>query len=233
MFFLAAESYEDALDRLAVMHTAEVLAGRRRRSGQPKHLGLDPAPFPGWVNPGDRHRLKRILRPLELALIRLASLKRSPQHTAVAAFGEAGAVSGELPLITAKLLEFPPGTILLPGGVDGLHLRAATIPQWSAHFVETMVALRPNAPVLVYGGRSTDPRVVLAATGMAATTLLRDAGLGGDKSASYYSLRYTIGRQILESAGTDAAVEFLGEGNYDLVRQKLGLTPADPPRRRH
>lgn len=229
-FFHAAVGYGDALDRFATVHTIEQLEGLRPSRGQRK--GVRPMPFPGWKNPVDVDRHKRLLRPLEMALVRLVALDRSRQHTAVVAFGEAGAVTGELVQITAGLVDSDKHEILLPGGVDGLDERCATIPHWAAPAVGVLVEARPNAKVLLYSGMSDDPAKVQAALGMAATNVFRDAGLAGDPGVSFYSLRYTSARSILDACGTDAAVEFLGESNYSLVREKLGMAPARPQRAR-
>jgi hypothetical protein len=234
-FFGAATCYEDALDRLAAMHTIEFLEQRQPLNGQQQ--GLRPAAFPGWVNPVDPHRVKRVLRPLELSLLRLVALSHKLQQVAIIAFGEAGAAVGELPQIPVSTINQGSYEVILPGGVDGLAERIAALPHWAGQHVETLAThlaagLDADSTLLVYGGASQDPSKIQSAIAMNATNLFRRIGLGGDASVSFGSLRNTAARNVYTVAGTDAAVEFLGVSSYDLCRQHIGLTRTPQRRER-
>ncbi len=231
-FVADAEDHRDALDRLAVIHTIEVVEGRSRPKGQ--RTGLLPITWPGWVDPEDPHRVKRILTDLELGLVRLCALERSAQHAATIALGECGALAGELPHIVASLVETNTHTVLLPGGVDGLDPRQAVLPSWGADVVlhRATVYAGTDQPLL-YGGRSTELAKIQSSISMNAKKVFRLAGLGGDTSVSFGSLRHTAARKVLDVSGTDAAVEFLGESNYEAVRTKLAMRKAAPQRRRN
>ena len=234
-FFDAATCYEDALDRLAAMHTIEFLEQRQPLNGQQQ--GLRPAVFPGWVNPVDPHRVKRVLRPLELSLLRLVALSHKLQQVAIIAFGEAGAAVGELPQIPVSTINQGSYEVILPGGVDGLAERIAALPHWAGKHVESLAThlatgLDADSTLLVYGGASQDPSKIQSAIAMNATNLFRRIGLGGDASVSFGSLRNTAARNVYTVAGTDAAVEFLGVSSYDLCRQHIGLTRTPQRRER-
>lgn len=230
-FVADAETHREALDRLAVIHTIEIVEGRARTKGQ--RSGLAPISWPGWVDPDDPHRRKRILTDLESGLVRLCATFRSAQHAATVALGECGASAGELPRISSDLIDQNRQSVLLPGGVDGLELRHAPLPPWAAQAVIRRAEIYAGSshPIL-YGGRSTDLAKIQSSIAMNAKQVFRRAGLGGDHSVSFASLRHTAGRNVLDVSGTDAAVAFLGESNYELVRTKLAMKTAPPQRRR-
>lgn len=230
-FVADAEDYRSALERLAAIHTIEVLEGRARRKGQ--RQGLVPIPWPGWVDPDDPHRVKRRLTDLELGLVRLCSLQQSAQHASTIVCGECSATAGELPAITSESIDTDRLEVLLPGGVDDLTSRVAAIPAWGRDaLVRRAEVYRGTGQRLLYGGGSTDLAKIQSSISMNAKTVFNRAGIGGDPAVSFGSLRHTIARQILDTAGTDKAVAFLGESNYELVRIKLGVKKAAPQRRR-
>jgi hypothetical protein len=231
-FVADAEDHRQALDRLAVIHTIEVVEGRARTKGQNK--GLVPITWPGWIDPLDPHRVKRILTDLESGLVRLRALGQSAQHAATIALGECSASAGELPQIFAELIDMNTLSVLLPGGVDGLEARQVPLPPWGTEaVVHRATVFAGTDQRLLYGGRSTDLAKIQSSISMNAKNVFRLAGLGGDASVSFASLRHTAGRKVLDVSGTDAAVEFLGEANYELVRTKLAMKKAAPQRRRN
>lgn len=231
-FVADADDHRSALDRLAALHTIELLEGRWRRKGQRKG-GLVAIKWPGWVDLDDPHRIKRILTDLELGLVRLLSLNRSSLHVATIAAGDCGALAGELPHIYPSLVDVNTHIVLLPGGVDGLEPRQAPLPPWASDTVVHLAnAYKDTDQRILYGGQSTEPAKIQSSISMNAKKIFDLAGLGGDAAVSFGSLRHTTGRKILDTCGTDAAVAYLGESNYDLVRTKLALKPAAPQRRR-
>lgn len=98
-FVADADEHWGTLDRLAVIHTTEVGEGRSRPKG--RSGGLTPITWPGWVDPANPHRARRILSDVESGLLRPCALGHSPRHTAIIALGERGASVGELPDICA------------------------------------------------------------------------------------------------------------------------------------
>ena len=233
-----AESYHDALDRLAVIQTVEVIESRRRTTGQRRTL--TPVPWPGWTNPADPHRRARCLTDIESGLVRLVAMSRGAGAAALIGTGEAGAIAGESGRITAPMIDVEKHSIVLPGTNRHVAPREAAIPPWCVPSFETIVA--PYAddedaiddPVL-YSGHSNNPAVVQSSLSMNALNVLKAAGLGGDPAVSFGSLRHTAARTIYDiTKSTDEAVQFLGEQGHDNVRRKIGLTPAPerPPRNR-
>lgn len=234
LFVADAQSYRDALDRFAAIHTIEFIEHRHRTKGQ--RLNLAPIDWPGWSDPDDPHRKARLLTDLEFGLVRAVALAKGIQFIGVISAGEAGAVAGELGRITAPLVEVDTATLLLPGGLRGVEARTAAIPTWGLRAWDLIVApYGPDAqddPVL-YRGESKESGDIQSSLSMNSLSVFRKAGLGADPAACFGSLQVTAARRIYDLTGsTDAAVAFLGARSHDSVRTKIGLKPAARPRGR-
>ncbi len=229
-FFRSASSYVDSLDRLAFINTVETLAGLRPRNGQ--RNGLTPLAQPGWVDPEDPIRKRRLLADLELPLLRLVSMRRGYGFAAAVALAEASASTGELADVTATSFNRRTWEIDLYGHDHRIE-RTLAVPAWAHDLLgEILDAATDRQRPLLYGGFSEDKSGIRAAIAMNATNVFRDAGLGPDRAASFDSIRHTIARRIHDSAGTDATVEFLGDRNYERVLTKIGLRPTPARRQR-
>lgn len=224
-FFIEAPDHRGALDRLAAMHTVEVLEFRHRTKGH--RIGLKPAIWSGWIDPEDPYRLKRVLTDLEIGLVRLVALYGSKKQTAVVGLCEAGASTGELHKITAGVIDTRSRMVHLPGGVSGIPPRSYPIPTWAT---DTIVELAENyagtEQCILYTAGSDDSGDIQRCISMSIKVLLRKAGLGNDPSVSPLSFRHTAAREHYDCLGIDAAADFLGESNYQTLRVKVGHLPA-------
>jgi hypothetical protein len=217
-------SFTERADTLAAINTLIAIG----------MLDLPLISWPGWRP--DTDAAKRLLRPLEFALVRHLAGRSLVATTEIAAL-EAGAASGELPTIHAEHLRYDhdhaellltlPGTTIT--AARELHLAA-----WAIPAVTRLTRQRPTGPLL-YRGTSTDPAKRESAVLMSVRKTLTRAGLGPDPTITPESVRNSGARLAYERAEPHAALQTaaktLGITNLDRVAERIAhvRSTADAP----
>ncbi len=233
-FLCAASGFRDALDRYSVINLGELVENRRRRNGG-RHA-LAKMKWPGWVDPDDPHRDKRILTDIESATVRYAALSSTNRNAALIGIGEAGATIDEATDITTLHLDTVRFTVSLGG--NGRHVaRTGSLPFWTHDSVIALV--EPYRKVgdqflerrALYAGTKPELRDIQKAVSMAALKVFETAGIGGRTSqVSFESVRRTTARRMHNAGNSiEQVAEFLGEKSLDRTRSKIGLVPEPAP----
>ena len=236
-FVATAADFADAADRHSVINLVELVEGRRRGSGQ--RTNLPPLAWPGWIDPADPHRCKRVLTDIEHAGLRYTATRMRAGSKILVALGEASATIDEATAVTPLCIDLHRFEAALPGG-ERFDARTGSIPLWARDTVKQVVEAcwamsdRILEKRLVYSGKKDDQRDAQKAVSMAARKVFMTAGLGGPNSAvSFESLRNTTGRRMADAGcSTDDVAAFLGLRSLDQTRTRIGLNPAPPPRDR-
>lgn len=178
--------------------------------------------WPGWQHP-DR-AAKRLLYPVEQALVRLASLRSDIAAAQVAAL-EAGAASGELAAMQTNSCVFEHGRLWIDlPGTDRVAPRRVEIDAWAIEPMTRLASVRPDGPLL-YAGASPDPARQQSSVLMSVRNTVKHAGLGKDRSVVPESLRNTGARAAYDAAGTQplqAAAQLLGLADLNNVARRIG-----------
>lgn len=205
-----AQTWDDRLDRRATVATLERLSGFRPT----------PLDWPGWQPPKDTPR-KRLLRPLELGLLRLHARTYDLQRVATVALLEAGATSGELPLVTPASIDGD--TVQLPGK-RGVKPRTVAVPEWSRRDIKELVGVVHDGQPLVYTGDSDDHDKRVSSILMNFQKPFTQSGLKADPTLAPMSVTYTGLRNTYEAEGWEACAHAAGVGNWQRLRTNIGLT---------
>lgn len=191
------------------------------------HLGLlDVAvSWPGWSPPGEP--TKRLLEPLELALVRLAALRSEVAAVQIALL-EAGVSSGELAEVRGDQIGWDVTglpQVELPGS-PRLAARRVTLSVWAWPVVQRLLPAHIDGP-LAYRGRSEDPAARQASVLMSVRATIEAAGLGGDHHLAPESIRATGARlrydQAASGQGLAAAAAVLGIDDVARVADRIGV----------
>jgi len=233
-FVAAASDFRDALDRYSVINLAEMVESRRRTTGGRNNLPK--MVWPGWIDPEDPHRDKRVLTDVEYATVRYGALFSTNRNAALVGIGEAGATIDEATDITALHFDTVRFEVAL-GGRGGHGARTGSVPYWAHESVLALVESYRAAGEefledrVLYAGTKIECRDVQKAVSMASLKVFESAGLGGKTSqVSYESLRRTTGRRMHDAGSpTEQVAQFLGETSLDRTRSKIGLIPAPVP----
>lgn len=196
------------------------------------HLGVlhVPVTWPGWAPPPGR--AKRLLAPLELALLRLVASAHDTTAVQVALL-EAGASSGELAEITASQISYTPTglpQVTLPG-TRRLAPRTIQMAVWSWTHIRTLLETHPAGP-LVYRGRSDNPQARQAAVLMSVSKAIDLAGWGADSTVTPDAIRNSAARLRHDAAPTGSglklAADSLGITDLHRVAERIGIDPTEP-----
>jgi hypothetical protein len=190
-------------------------------------LRLERLAWPGWQH--DDGTVKRRLRPLEMALVRLVALPR-PVAALQVGLLEAGCSSGELALVAhADVTVAAGGEVLvqLPG--CGLATpRRVRLGSWVAGAMAVYLVRGSTAP-LVYTGQSSEDAKQQSCVLMSVRKTLVSAGLGADRSVTPESIRRAGARAVYDNTPRDrrllAAAAMLGTSDFNRVAVLVGHVP--------
>lgn len=205
----SAETWEDRLDRRAAIATWETLSEMRHT----------PLPWPGWQAPAGT-ATKRILRELELGLLRQRVLLYDDQRIATLGLLEAGATSGELPQVTPACVDG--ADVHLPGNHQH-SARTVTIRRWAQESVRELAATAPADRPLTYTGGRDEPAKIQSSILMNLKKPFTQSGLLADKTLAPMSVNYTGLRMIFDEHGFEACVAAAGVRNWERLRRNIGL----------
>lgn len=242
-FLAEARDFTEALDRYSIINLIELISGSRRDAGERNRLPI--IAWPGWTDPEDPHRCKRILTDIEMATVRYAALHKSVCHVTLVATGEGGGTIDETAALTIDHFDHDRFEIMLMGG-SRTKSRTASIPSWARPGVRKLLEgtaaaiadahgkIDGSALPILYGGKKTELRDIQKAVSMTSRNLFNAAGIGGSSSTvSFESLRRTAARRLYDAnAGIEQVAAFLGERSYDTAMIKIGVAPAPAPYRR-
>lgn len=220
-FLDEATGRPERLERRAALRTLELLSG----------LVVAPLVWPVWAGSiDDPHRRKRPLLPLEMGLVRLVAMQHD-EWAAVVAVAELPARSCEL-LVPAANFAVDNGGIAvhLPGG-RWVRPRTRRLPAWAVAATTRLVGARPNAPHLLYRGRSTREPAIESSVLMTIGRVLHNAGLADDRTVAPMSICNTGSRIVYEQAGLEAAVEAAGVPHHKVgcLLEDMGVVPQRTP----
>ncbi len=174
-----------------------------------------------WPRLTDAPGPNRLLTPAEVALIRLAALRRSDEAAVAVAAVEACATNRELAdLDSGDLTIGPEGAVLDLAGSRDTHARSRQLPGW-ARSAAAALADKPAARHLLVATTSEDPDKRASAVGMELLSILRSAIGWLDTTAP--ALRRTVAGHAFQDAGFDAAHDLFGHKNPDRTVKLLGL----------
>jgi hypothetical protein len=219
------DRHDHRLERWAALRLAE------RLTLAPGVPALD---WPGWEHP-DRHQRRRVLHPIEVAVVRLYAI-RTAQRAAIIGLLETPASSGEL--VALNPLAFTvdagaPTAVALPGtgrattaGPEPRSPRVRPLPDWAKpHLAKRLTAAGGDHNVL-YDGRSPDPDMVQSAVLMNVRKVLHDAGLAADPTVAPASIANTAARALYDSTGNlEEVAAAVGTDSLDRLRREIGLRP--------
>lgn len=215
-FLAAAGSWEERLDAQATLNTLARLSGLPSR-----HFGTD------WTPPSP-HLRSRVLRDLELALVRLVARADQDLEVLVGAL-EAGAASGELPRLDAASVRASEATgveLALPGTGLAAFPRTNPVPAWAIDAMRRgAAAAQQRRRPLGYAGNATDPNKIQSAQLMKLGPMWSAAGLRQDPTVAHESIRHTVAHHVYRQAGIQAAAQFLGTTSLDRTAIKVGVRP--------
>ena len=180
---------------------------------------------PGWSPPSQP--TKRLLAPLELALLRLVSL-RSDVAAGQVALLEAGVSSAELAEVTAAQVcwEVTGLAAVELAGTARLAARRVTLPVWAWAPMQRLV-IDDRDGALLYRGRSSDPSARQAAVLMGVHKTITAAGLGADARLAPESIRATVARRHYDAAPAGqqvaAAAAMLGIDQPERIAARIGV----------
>jgi len=227
-FLAAGREWHDRLDRRAVVELARLVSDLER----------GPVVWPGW-QPDAATVRRRVLRDLEMALIRMIAARRVTAATAATVgLCEAGAASGELAQVTPEDVrtraDGSPEAVWLPGGGRAGYARERPLPAWVRPLIARRLQAAAGEPLgrLAYAGAAVWAHKQQSAVLMNLNTVLRNAGLGGDPTVKPLSVRNTAARAIYDRDGLEPAAAAVGAGSYDAVACEIGLKAHPPVRRR-
>lgn len=220
-YVAAARTWEERLDAQATLNTLARLSGLPAR-----HFGA------GWAPPFP-HLRYRVLRDLELGLVRLVARADNDVEVLVGAL-ETGAASGELPVLGADAVRTSATTgveLALPGGGLAEFARTNPVPAWAADaMLRGAATAQQRGRPLGYANNATDRNKIQSAQLMKLGPMWAAAGLRDDPTVAHESIRHTAAHHVHQRAGIEAAARFLGTTSLDRVSIKIGARPW-PPRR--
>lgn len=205
----AADSWEDRLDRRMAVATFEQLSSLR----------FTPLPWPGWVAPSGTPR-KRVMRDLEVGLLRMVVRSYDLRRIVHMALLEAGASSGELVQVTPKICD---GTQVHLPGTRQWAARTITVGTWAQSALSDLVARVPAGQSLLYSGNAQDPAVIESSLQMNFSKPFAQAGLMADKTLAQMSIRHTGLRHIYNQHGVEAAAAACGTTDWGKVQKLIGM----------
>ena len=227
-FLAEPRAWVERLDRFAALRTFEVLA----------NLPSKPLPRPRWI-PDDPNCRFRVLRPLEIGLVRLVSLA-DDRHATIIAMCDVTAGSGELVGLDSSRFGLDASgmatSVSLPG-TSVVVARDRVVPAWAKKAVtKTLLnaqdGARPCGAPVLYEGKSEDASKIQSSLIMIINKVLAAAGLGDDGTVTPKSIRNTAGRSAYDAEGFEAAVKACGVkvGNWDDFRFDIGTVERRPVR---
>lgn len=228
-FFLSrATTHAHRLDRYSAIRALEVL----------DQIKGNPIPWPGWL-PENANLRERVLRDIEIGVVRLVALK-SALKTGPVAVLDAGGISGELGLLhgadlasrgSAGFTVSAPGTLRQERfGYTMAFPRTLQIGKWASGKFETLSEATSPEDLLLYAGSATKQERIQSSILMNVTSTLSYAGIGADPTVRPLSIRNTAGLRAYEEGGLEAAATLLGHDDYNSVAQKIGLQARKPVR---
>ena len=227
-FLAAGREWDDRLDRRAVVELARLVSNLER----------GPVVWPGW-QPDAATVRRRVLRDLEMALIRMIAARRVTAATAATVgLCEAGAASGELAKVTPEDVrtraDGTPEAVWLPGGGRASYPRERPLPAWVRPLVTARLTAAPreSCGLLAYTGTSPDPASQQSSVLMNIKNVVRTAGLLDDPTVQPLSVRSTAARAIYEREGLEPAAAAVAATSYDAVAREIGLKAHPPVRKR-
>jgi hypothetical protein len=223
-FLAEPQGHDERLERRAVLRLAERLT---------LPPGCPPLDWPGWEDP-DPNQRRRVLNPIEIAVVRLYSTRTS-QRGSIIGLLDTGGSSGELVALTQDAFttnDGVPSAVQLPGtgratniGPEARVRRLRPLPAWSRPHLAKRLAL-PDQSNVLYDGQAHDAARVQSAILMNVRKVLQDAGLAGDPTVQPASIANTAGRALYDVTGNleDVAVA-MGVDNLDRLRREIGIRP--------
>lgn len=239
--WVATGGIEDQRDRYATVRTLELFRVRA--------IDGDPLPFPNIPAPADNpHVRRRWLQPVEIGLIRLASLYRTDMHACAIAVLDAGGIAGDYPGLGADRVVVVDAANQIGYfrlvGTNFVGERTNPIPGWAFESVmastaaykkrEAKLAKRDQIdchPSICTDSRKNVNKVTSAAL-MNVKTVLDDTGIRQDTTVKPESIRNTAGRRFWQADSLEAAAAALGVTNFNSLRKEVGAAPHRPVKKK-